>query len=417
MKLGVYRELLAVPGVPTLYLASFIARLPMLALPLALTLYVVEGLDRGYGFAGVVAAAEMVGVAVGSPWRGAAVDKYGVRRTLIPSLLAVVVLYPLTPFVGYWGLVVVAFGLGLLMIPVQTIVRLSLSVQIAPDRRRTAFAADSVVAEAGFIIGPAAAAIVVAMVSPVAALLGVGGCIAVAGVTLFVINPITRSSQLPGGRDLVDIEAEDPAASASGVSAATDELVEKSRFRTSDKNWLTTPVLYLFVVGAAAIFVLLATELSIVAALREFDSVAQIGVAFGAWGGASLIGGLYYGARPASIRPSYLLLALGLLTVPIGFSQSLVVLSLALVPAGLLCAPTLAATTEYLAELVDEQRRGTAMGWQATAYTVGGALASPVVGITIDRFGAAGGFAIGGMLATTIAVAALGLQAVNRATS
>ncbi|OUZ09238.1 hypothetical protein BHE97_10935 [Aeromicrobium sp. PE09-221] len=379
MSLGVYRELLRIPHVGVLFVASFFARIPMLALPLVLTLYIVEGLGGTYAQAGIVAAVETVGAAIGSPWRGKLIDRFGVRRALIPSLVAVFVLYPLVPFVGFWGLLPLAFLAGVFLIPVQTITRLALGILTPITQRRTAFAADSVVAEAAFIIGPAVGGVLVVQASPLMALLVVGGSTLVAGLIFFVLDPPTRTR----------LQAVDD-----GPTPVPGP-------------WFTPTVGYLFAISAGTMLALMATDLGIIAALREFDAVGLVGVVYAVWGAASLVGGLLYGAQSRSIRPTYLLLAMGLLTMPIGLTDSVWLLALASLPAGLMCAPSLAAATEWITHLVDERRRGVAMGWQGTAFTIGGATAGPVVGWCIDHYGALGGFAVGGGLAALIAVIAL----------
>lgn len=378
MSLGVYRELLRIPRVGVLFIAAFFARIPMLALPLVLTLYIVEGIGGTYAEAGIVAAVETVGAAVGSPWRGKLIDRFGVRRALIPSLVAVLVLYPMVPFVGFWGLLPLAFLAGVFLIPVQTITRLALGILTPITQRRTAFAADSVVAEGAFIVGPAVGGVLVVQASPLIALLVVGGSTLVAGLIFFVMDPPTRTQV-----ETIDDSAPAPV------------------------RWFTPTVGYLFAISAGTMLALMATDLGIIAALREFDAVGLVGVVYAVWGAASLVGGLLYGAQNRSIRPTYLLLAMGLLTMPIGLADSVWLLALAALPAGLMCAPSLAAATEWITHLVDERRRGAAMGWQGTAFTIGGATAGPVVGWCIDHYGALGGFAVGGGLAALIAVTAL----------
>ncbi|RYJ07498.1 MAG: MFS transporter, partial [Actinomycetales bacterium] len=123
-----------------------------------------------------------------------------------------------------------------------------------------------------------------------------------------------------------------------------------------------------------------------------------------------LVGGLLYGVWHTSIRPSYLLLALGLLTIPVGVAHEPWALALATIPAGFLCAPTMTACTEWLVKLVSEERRGEASGWQGTAFTAGGAVTAPLIGLAIDHGGAAVGFAAGGAAATVIALGSLTAQ-------
>ncbi len=381
VRLGVYQDLLQIPRVGVLFVAAFFSRIPMMALPLVFTLYVVEGLDRSYAEAGLIAACETIGAAIGSPWRGRLIDRFGVRRALIPSLVAVLLLYPLVPFVDFWGLVPVAFLAGVFLIPVQTIARLALGVLVPVEQLRTAFAADTVAGEAAFIIGPAIGGVLVVQASPMVALLLVGACTVLAGLIFFSLNPPTRS---------------DAARTASGVD--DDE---------ARRAWMSPTIGYLFALSAGTMFALMATDLGIIAALRETEAIAMVGIVYFSWGAASLLGGLLYGAQNRSIRPTYLLLAMGLLTIPMALADSVLVLAITSIPAGLLCAPSLAAATEWITHLVDEHHRGVAMGWQGTAFTIGGASAAPLIGWCIDHFGAAGGFVLGGGIAVAIALTAL----------
>lgn len=379
-----YAQLWADRSVRTLFIAAFFARIPMMAAPLVFTLYVVDDLDGTYTQAGVVAAATTLGAAIGSPWRGRLIDRLGMRRAILPSIIAVGVLYPLATLSTYAWLIPISLLMGLFLIPVFSIVRLSLSVMVEERQRRTAFSADSMIAEASFIIGPAAGVLLVTQAGADAALWAVGGCEVLAGLIFLQLNPPTRSALTEG----------DP---------EPDEAVVKPPF-------LSVPVVFLFLISAGTMATLMGTDLGIVAQLRELDQVGAIGFTYGLWGLSSLLGGLVYGSLNRSIRPTYLLLALGLTTIPVGLGGEVWSLSLWVIPTGFLCAPTMTAAAEWIAKLVPEERRGEAMGWQGTAFTIGGAASSPVVGAAIDEVGAWGGFVIGGLIATVIALVCWGGQ-------
>lgn len=79
MTLEPYRRVLALPGVRSLLLVSLLARLPVTAVVVTLTLHVVLDLERGYGAAGLVGAAITAGAALGAPVLGRFVDRYGLR--------------------------------------------------------------------------------------------------------------------------------------------------------------------------------------------------------------------------------------------------------------------------------------------------------------------------------------------------
>jgi MFS family permease len=383
-----YAQLWAQRPVRALFIAAFFARIPALAAPLVLTLFVVGELDGTYAQAGVVAAATTIGAGIGSPWRGRLIDRLGLRRAIVPSVVAVGVLYPVAALSTYAWLVPVAFLMGLFLIPIFSIVRLSLSVMVPAEQRRTAFAADSVIAEGSFIIGPAVGALLVTQAGADVALAAIGACEVVAGLIFLVLNPPTRSRP-----------------------AAADAAESK---HAAPGPWLSVPVVFLFLISAGTMTALFSTDLGIIAELETLDGVGSVGVVFAAWGLASLVGGLVYGALDFSIRPTWLLLALGLTTIPVGLADSLWSLTVLVVPTGFLCAPTMTAAAEWIAKLVPEERRGEAMGWQGTAFTAGGAVSSPVIGLSIDGIGAWGGFVVGGSIAAAIALVSLGGQLVPR---
>jgi MFS family permease len=386
-----YAQLWADRRVRALLIAAFFARIPAMTAPLVLTLFVVRELDAKFVMAGVVAAASTVGAGIGAPWRGRLIDRLGMRRAIIPSIVAVAVLYPLaamttSPLV----LAPIAFAMGLFLIPIFSIVRLSLSVMVPPEQHRTAFAADSVIAEAGFIIGPAVGGLLVIQAGADVSLALIGACEVVAGLIFWRLDPPTKSAPSP------DAQPVDDAAPSAPVT------------------WVSSQVLFLFLISAGTMIALISTDLGIVAELDDLDHVGSVGIVFGAWGLASLVGGLLYGALDFSVRPTWLLLALGVTLMPVGLADSVWVLALCVVPTGFLCAPTMSAASEWIAKLVPEQRRGEAMGWQGTAFTMGGAASSPVVGAAIDGVGPWGGFLVGGSIATLIAVAAFAGQLVPR---
>lgn len=380
-----YAELWAEKPVRTLFIAAFFARIPAMAAPLVFTLFVVGPLDGTYAQAGIVAAASTIGAGVGSPWRGRLIDKLGMRRAILPSIIAVGVLYPIAALsTSYALLVPLSFVMGLFLIPIFSIVRLSLSVMVEERLRRAAFSADSVVAEASFIIGPAVGVVLVTQASAAWALFAIGMTEVVAGLMFLRLNPPTRSA----------VDPEEP-------------VVESTKPKGP---WMSVPLAFLFLISGGTLAALIGADLGIVAQLREIDHVGSIGFTYGLWGLSSLVGGLIYGSLNKSIRPTYLLLALGLTTIPVGLGTEVWSLSLWVIPTGFLCAPTMTAATEWIAKLTPEDRRGEAMGWQGTSFMIGGAVSSPVIGVAIDEVGAWGGFVVGGLIASAIALLAWGGQ-------
>jgi MFS family permease len=380
-----YTRLWADRQVRGLFIAAFFARIPNMAIPLVLTLLVVVKLDGTYAQAGIVAAAETVGAAVGAPWRGRLIDRLGLRRALVPSIVGIALIYPAIAFATYAWLVPLAFLGGVFLIPIFSVVRLALAVMVEEEQRRTAFAGDAIVAEASFLIGPAAGALLATQAGPGVAVITVGACEVLAGLAFYWLNPPMRRVH----------DASSPPIS-------------------SPQRWVTMPVVFVFLISAGTMFALMGTDLGIIAQLRELDSIETVWLVYLFWGMSSLLGGVLYGALPMSIRPTYLLLALGLLTIPVGLSSTVWSLGLWVIPAGFLCAPTMTAATEAITALVPEDRRGEATGWQGTAFTIGGSASAPLIGTTIDGVGAWGGFALGGAIAAGVALLSYGGQLVPR---
>lgn len=408
MSLAPYRTVLSLPGVLRLVLFSILARVPLTASGVVMTLHVVTTLDLGYGAAGLVATASTAGMAIGAPWRGRAVDRMGLRRALLPSIVAEAVVWSLAPFVGYTALLVLAFVGGLLGLPVFTVVRQSLSVLVPEDRRRTAFSLDSIGVELSFVLGPTVGVLVATQVSTTVALLGVGACMVVAGIALLVENPPTRSPALDPVTDLATDLATDPAGTPAAGGTAHAGVPAGRR------AWFSPSLVLVLAASAAATVVLAGTDVSVVAHLRDDDAVGLTGLVFAAWAVGSTAGALVYGAIDRPVPPLLLLAGLGLLTIPVGLAPGPVGLTLAIIPAGALCAPVISATAEAVSRLVPEHARGEAMGWHGSALTAGTALGAPLAGAAIDARGAGAGFAAVGVAGLGLALAGLSARQLRR---
>jgi MFS family permease len=385
-----YRDLLRLPGVAKLLGFSIFARVPRAAMGVVLTLHVVIGLDHGYGAAGLLVAAATVGSALGAPWRGRAIDRLGLRRALVPSLVAEVAFWGASPFLGYEALLVASLLYGVLAVPTFGIIRQSLGVMVPPERQRPAFALDSMSVEVTFMIAPAAAVLLATQVSTTAALVASGVANVASGVWFFLLDPPTRS---------------EGAAAAEPVPHAT------GGWRPS---WLTAPLALLLVTTLGALLVLGGTDVAIVASLREQDALGVATMVFLAWSVGSLAGGLVFGAMHRPVSPAFLLLVMGLATAPIGLAPGPWWLVLAILPAGIICAPVLSATAAEATALAPERVRGEVMGWYGSAMTAGLSLGAPLAGKAADVFGGWGGFAAVGVLGAGVGAAVLVAERARR---
>ncbi|MEV4754630.1 MFS transporter [Micromonospora sp. NPDC049559] len=380
MDLKPYWRALSVPGLRSLLAVSILARIPLTATGVTLTLYVVLALDHGYAAAGLVGTATTVGNALGSPLLGRLIDRRGLRPVLLLATATEAVFWSTAQALPYPALLGAAFLGGLLALPVFSTVRQSIAAIVPEDRRRQAYALDSMSVELSFMIGPALAVLLATTVSPRVTMLAVGVGVVLAGVAFILLNPPIRADDEPAG----------PARPI------------------PRRDWLTSRLVGILAIGSASTLVLGGTDVSVVAVLREAGEVDWTGAVMAMWAVYSLVGGFAYGAvaRPPSVRWLLTLLSLGTMLVGLGGGHWWL-LALVLLPAGALCAPTLAATADAVSRLVPAGVRGEAMGLHGSAITVGLALGAPLAGAVIDASAPAYGFVAIGLVGALVALATL----------
>ncbi|RMI31976.1 MFS transporter [Nocardia stercoris] len=340
-----------------------LVRTPFFALGVVLTVHVVQTLGRSYAQAGLLVGVVTVCTALSGPWRGRLVDRLGLRRAILPSLLIVGTCWAIAPFTGYPGLVLLAGAAGAMEIPIFGIVRQAVLAGATEDERRSALALDSVTVEMSYMVGPILGVAAIGIFPTSWVLLGVQSLHVLGGVLLWLVDLPLRS----------DDETTPP---------------------VPRREWLRGPFLALCVGAAVSTVLLAGTELTVVAAMRGFGDQRWLGLTMAIWGLGSLLGGLTYGAihRPVS---TYLLLAgLGLVTYPLIFATGPVTLTALAFVSGFFCAPTLTAGVDELSRVVPEGGRGEALGWQGGAMTAGTSLGAAFAGIAIDTVGVHGAFAV-----------------------
>ncbi|UOD82675.1 MFS transporter [Paenarthrobacter ureafaciens] len=429
MNFALYKEMLANRPVRRLLLVGMIARIPHSAAGVLLTLHIVLTLGQGYAAAGAAAAIMTIGIALGAPWRGRRVDMVGLRKALIPSIVSEAVIWSLVPHVSYAWLLPLVFVGGLFTLPIFSVVRQSLGVMVDGEQRRGAFALDSIATELVFMIGPAVGAVIATSGLSALGLTAVGLSVSAAGLFLIWFNPPTRSDTACSPEESAERAADElSAAEAAMVASAPGHVQEAAsemapavsraaglRSRVARNfAWFTVSVAALFAVAAGAGMVLSGSDVSIVGLLERGGHENQIGIVFFFWCAASVVGGLVYGAMNRPVPPMLLLLGMAALTIPMGFATDTWSLALLAILPGLLCAPVLSASSEKVADLVDEERRGEAMGWYGSALTGGVALGAPMAGIFIDTVGPGGGFAAVGIGGVVLCLTGLLLLSLRR---
>jgi predicted MFS family arabinose efflux permease len=369
-----YRDVLAIPAIRTAVVIGFLARLPLFGAGVVVTLHVVRSLERSYTEAGLATAVLVLAIAVSGPWRGRLLDRYGLRRVLIPSIV-VQSCYALTaPFLDFGPFLLAQAVAGLFFIPVQAILRQAVMAAAPDEQRRAVLSLDGIVLELSAGLAPAIAVWAATTWTTAYVLAGVFWASALAGVMLYAVNlPLRRAG---GG----------------GIVVA----------RPSTRSWFGPGVLALLVGGVTSTLVFAGTDLSAVATLNEVGKASSIGWVLALWAVGSLIGGLVYGGIQRPLNPFLLLTALGAITLLPALSTGALSLGLLLLVAGLLGQPVVTGTVERLTDRVPESARGEAMGWHSTAMTTGIALGAPVSGVAIDAAGGEGGFLVVGCIAMVV---------------
>jgi MFS family permease len=382
MSLAPYRHVLALPGVRPLLLLGLIARIPMTAVAISFTLHTVLTLHRSYAQAGLVTTVYTIAAAVSSPLMGRMLDRGGVRPVMAITGGAQLVIWTVAPNLGYAGLLAAAAFVGLFAIPIFGLVRQSLSALVPDDQRRPAFALDSMGVELSFMVGPAVAVAGATALSSTLTMYILGGALVLAAIGVYWLNPPMRS------------ESEEADAAQASVPRRT---------------WLRGPVLAVLATATGMTVILSGTDMAIVGILREAGATTSTGLVIALWCAYSLLGALIYGALHRPFSPLALVATMGLLTIPIGLSPSWLWLCVLLIPAGMLCAPSITAGNEAIARLVPASSRGEAMGLQGSAMTAGVSLGAPFAGFVVDVAGPGWAFAAVGGVGILVVLASLPL--------
>ncbi|WET79214.1 MFS transporter [Amycolatopsis sp. QT-25] len=362
-------------------LLMFLARLPMTAMGVTMTLYVVDDLGRGYGAAGLVGAATTLGSAIGAPLVGRYIDRYGLRPVVAICGLASSAFWISAPYLPYQALLAVALPAGVLSVPAGTLARLVLTALVPLEQRRAAYSLDTILVEASFMIGPAAGIMAITQLPAVYALTGIGICFVISATLIYRQNPPIR--------------------------AEADTEVHTGE-RPTVRSWLTGRLVMAMFIAAGALFCLIGMELAALATLRASGDIGWSGLLITLMCVASVLGGAIHGAVRRSLSQGTLMLLLAVLTLPVGLiTEPWWLLAIVLFPSNVLCAPTLAASTETVSAAAPPRVRGEAMGLLDAASRIGLAIGSPIIGFVIDRSGPGWGFAAAALGA--LAIASVGL--------
>ena len=379
--LGSYGPLFTSARARRLIATSLSARLAvgMAGLPMILS---VRDATGSYAAAGLVSGAWSVGVAVSSPLRGRLVDRRGARRALPPLALVSAGALAALPLVGrtgsVWALAPVAALSGLAIPPFVASMRVEWQALLGEGHPRLtqAYAFESSVQVAMFVIGPLIAAAGVALAGADATLVASAGLMLAGGLAF------ASQAATPPGADR-------------GPGPAPIRL---------------PGVLTLVLATLLADTALGVADVTLIAFADLEGSPETGGVLIALFAAGSVVGGLTFGARTWPGRPSTQLAAItaaaSLAMAPLALADSL----LAAAPLALLAGAPGAAQWAAASLALDRASGGSAGAeaytWLSTANAVGIAVGSTAAGALVETSGPSPAF-LAGCAATAAAAAFL----------
>ncbi len=325
--------------------------------------------ERGsFAVAGAVSAIYALSNALIGPQVSRLIDSFGQSRVVpiqllvhVPTLLAMIAIAVWTPLT--WPIYLLALVAGASQPIIGPLVRARWSAQLHGDPLlRTAFAWESLIDEAVFIIGPPLATVVALQVNPSAGLL-LATVMLVAGSVLLLAQRSTEPT--PTGRH----------AAARGRPA----------------------ILLPGVAAVAAVFLMMgglfgSFEVTTVAFTKAAGVPEAAGLVLALYAVGSLLAGLVFGALPlrASLLRQLMIATavLAVVTAPLPFLPQVWQIAAGLFIAGLACSPVLISGMSFVERVVPGGRLTESMAWVTSGVAVGIAVASPVAGLVIDVFGA-----------------------------
>lgn len=367
-----YAELLRVPGLVSVVLSQLIARFPGGMLSIGILIHL-QRQTGNFTIPGFTLAALSLGQAIASPLMSRFMSRFGIRP-VIGTLIAictvaitVIALVPMNPALT----ILTGFVIGSTLAPIQPAARTVYPAMVPTKQLQSLQALDASIQEVIWIGGPVIVVSLATQISSSAAVLS-AAFIGVGGGVWFLTRPAVSGAKLESSTGRMGAVLKIPAVVIGVVTG-------------------------LLVVGSFG-----AIEAATIAAFgSEKDSAA--GVVLALWAGTSLIGGLAMGHTPMgpwSLSRRLGVVALG--TTLAMFTLDPVLITFALLLSGLGVAPAMTVQYAIATESVKKGDVPESLGWLGTGWVIGGAIASAVAGIAIDKWGSTGGFAV----ATAFALAA-----------
>ena len=387
--LDAYRTILTRRGTLLFSTTGLVARLPISMVGLGIVL-LVSTVTGSYGAAGAVSAVFLIANALVSVLQGRLLDRLGQAPVLsVAGLVFTGALSVLTASAWLeWPTLVTyaaATVAGASLPAVGACVRARWShVLDQPAQVQTAYALESVIDEAVFMLGPVLVTVLATSWHPVAGL----AAAATAGLVGTLALAAQRSTQPVAGVHQPDTGTTRP-----------------------PMPWAKVLVIALVCVALGALFG--GAEVATVAFTEEHGVKRWSGFLLALWSSGSLIAGIVTGAvrwrQGAGARLRLGAVGLALAMAPLTFIDSIAVLALVLFLGGFAIAPTLIATNSLVAETVPAARLVEGMSIVHTGIAAGVAPGAAITGLLVDAHGASTSYLVAagaGLLAAVLAQAA-----------
>ncbi|MFI7695991.1 MFS transporter [Nonomuraea sp. NPDC049655] len=376
-----YLDVLATPGAWRFLVPALLARVPFAMTQMGILL-LVQWSTGSYGAAGITAAASAVCQALIGPQTGRLADRYGQARVLLPQValhaLAMGGLLALAAAHAHLApLVAMAALVGASGPQVGSMVRARWAHRLGgTGRLNTAFAVESITDELTFTLAPVLLVGLSAAYSPVVALLG--------GLVLILVGTVVFAAVRTGAPEPVPVRI----AASKGVLRRRGVALLAAAF-----------------LAMGSVFGSL--QVGVTSLTTALHAPAAAGPVYGVFSGASMLGGLLYGAvRWRSSARARLVAGLALLAVATSaftLAGAVPHMYVAAALAGLVIAPVVITGYTLVEGLVAAEVRTEAFTWLNGGIALGIAAGSSVAGQLVDHFGAS--------LAFVVAPAATGVAA------
>lgn len=400
---GPYGRLFARPGTRAFTLANLLARLPMGMFSVS-AVVMIAGTRGSYALAGAVTATGLAATALVAPWTARLVDRYGQARVAVPAtLVAALGSLALLLCVRYdapaWTLFAACAATATTPnTGGMSRARWAHLLDGDPDALHTANSFEQAADELCFMLGPVLAAFLCGAFFPEAGTL-VGVVLLVTGVLAFAAQRSTEPP--PSGRTAAGA----PAPSPSDRTTTATPAPSPSPLRSPGM-----PPLLAVCLALGAVFG--SMEVVTIAFAEAQGHRTAAGVVLALQAGGSCAAGLLYGrvrfAGPAEDRYPWCVAAMtALLILPLlaaSLTGSLLLLSAALLAAGMATAPTMITNMTLVQRRTPDGRLNEGMTLAVTALLGGIACGSAAGGWVVEHLTPTAGY---GVPVTTAAVALL----------